>query len=460
MTRLVLVLLVTCQACQTPAAATSHDTAFDVRPRPQAKNAILITIEALRTDVLGSYGGRASTPVLDSLAGRGWVFENCYSVTMLTNPSHASIMTSLYPRDHGVYDNDSGIQEGARTLATALSRRGLRTGAVIGFPHLNPKVSNLGQGFDRVIPATAIERRASETTTEALHLVDSYVPGERFFLWLHYVDPHAPYEPEVPHRGDTGLAHTSDPMALAVRAAPDFQRHSPYFKQLFHDQKTIGPAINAYLGEVEAVDTALGELVQGLESRGRLHDTALVVTADHGENLGEHRMYFHHGGLYGETVHVPLYVSLTGISPRRVAGLVESVDVAPTVLALVNAPRWEPMRGRSLVELALGESPGRSVAMSEHMNGQMVSARSMAATLIWHRKSSAQFPTYPLVAGKREFYDRVNDAGENRPRELVGPEAEKLTDAVLQYVGAGLRLAARPALERDLHSLRALGYSE
>ena len=89
------------------------------------------------------------------------------------------------------------------------------------------------------------------------------------------------------------------------------------------------------------------------------------------------------------------------------------------------------------------------MVMSEHMNGQMVSSRSLAATLIWHRKSSAQFPTYPLVAGAREFYERVDDAGENRPREVVGPEADKLTDAVDLSSILGKCQAARPQRRRE-----------
>lgn len=167
------------------AASPSHS------PSPRAadsvKHVLLITVDTLRADVLGVAGGRARTPVLDALAAEGWWFEHSYSASMLTNPSHASIMTSLYPRDHGVYDNESGIAAGVPTLADAMRKDGRRTGAVLNFPHLNPSVSNLGQGFERVIEATKRERRAPEIADRTLELIDALssddpaAPG--WFVW-------------------------------------------------------------------------------------------------------------------------------------------------------------------------------------------------------------------------------------------------------------------------------------
>ncbi|MEE8409012.1 MAG: sulfatase-like hydrolase/transferase, partial [Myxococcota bacterium] len=131
-----LVGLAACQG-QTPASDPAGPKAspeIKARFSTSTENVILITVDTLRADVLGTYGGEARTPVIDELAARGWTFDNCISASMLTNPSHASIMTSLYPRDHGVDDNESGIADGVRTLATAMRRNGARTAAVIGFP--------------------------------------------------------------------------------------------------------------------------------------------------------------------------------------------------------------------------------------------------------------------------------------------------------------------------------------
>ena len=109
---------------------------------------------------------------------------------MLTNPAHASLMTSLYPRDHGVYDNDSGIADGVPTLATQYQANGYATAAIINFPHLNPDVANLGQGFDTVQRGSLRERSAPAMTVAALELIATL--PEPWFVWLHYTDPHVP----------------------------------------------------------------------------------------------------------------------------------------------------------------------------------------------------------------------------------------------------------------------------
>lgn len=452
-----LVLLVACRA--EPDIANGRIAS----PGPAAQrvdNVILITIDTLRADVLGTYGGAARTPVLDRLAARGWTFERCFSASMLTNPSHASIMTSLYPRDHGVYDNESGIADNAPTLAAALKRHGMRTAAIIGFPHLNPGVANLGQGFDTVVEATRKERRAGETAARALELLDHTVNGERFFMWVHIVDPHSPYEPPDDHPPRPVGSGKATPLSVARRAAPGFQRNNPWFQRAFAEYGTVEQLVRRYVAEVEATDAGIGTLVGGLEARGLLDETALLITSDHGENLGEHQLFFHHGGLYRETVHVPLIIVAPGTTAARVSGLVGTVDIAPTILELSGASRWQPMRGRSLVPVANGEQPPRTYVFSEHMLEQQVAVRSAAGTLIVHRKSTRQFPTYRFVTGMREAYDTRVDPPESVRLPAGGPLAEELSLALRGFLDSGLQLAARPAAAQDRESLRALGYVE
>ena len=427
---------------------------------PRAKSVILITIDTLRADVLGFAGGAARTPVLDDLARRGWTFDNCYANSMLTNPSHASIMTSLYPRDHGVQDNESGIADGVRTLASALQRQGRRTLAIVNFTHLNPEVSNLGQGFERVIPATKEERRADETSRLALAALDDVDDSEEFFMWIHYTDPHAPYDPDAEHppRPSDKKKHT--PMSTAAQAAAGFQRKNSWFKKAFSTYKYAEDLEQRYLAEVEETDAGVDVLLDGLKKRGRVGRTTLVVTADHGENFGDHKMYFNHAGLYRATVHVPLIIAAPGTTPVRVAGQVESVDIAPTILALAGASRWEPMRGQSLVGLVQGREKPREFVFSEHMQAQQVAVRGHDGTLILHRKKSNQFPTYRLTAGRREVYNLADDPGEEHDLGPDGPLYEELEAALQRYLQAGLQYVARPAIAQDKESLRRLGYVE
>jgi arylsulfatase A-like enzyme len=424
-------------------------------PKPQSL--VLITIDTLRADYVGAFGGRARTPTLDKLARGGWSFENCISASMLTNPSHASIMTSLYPRDHGVYDNESGIADGVRTLAAVISKRGFRTGAVINFPHLNPEVSNLGTGFQLVVRATRKERRASEISREALALIDEMGATESFFLWLHYSDPHSPYEPPAEHPLHTPLGSTRTPISVAARVAPGFQRNNPWFKRMFKQKLSIEEIIERYIAEIESADAGLMVFLEGLVARGRDRSTAIVVTSDHGENLGEHDLYFHHGGLYRPAVHVPLIISVPGTTPASVAGLVESVDIAPTVVTLLGVPRWEPMRGHNLIDVVTGRRPAREFAFSEHMLEQQVAVRSLDGTLILHRASTRQFPSYRFTAGRREVYEAPE---EKQEVDANAPLAQVLGRALESYLRAGLDLKPRAALRQDRESLRALGYIE
>lgn len=440
--------------CSEAAPPEGHPES-DPPTAPMAKHVVLVTIDTLRADQLGAYAGPAHTPVLDALAQQGWLFEQAMSASMLTNPSHASIMTSLYPRDHGVYDNESGIADGVNTLASAFRRHGMRTGAVIGFPHLNPEVANLGQGFDVVRPATRNERRADHTSREALSLIDTFPAESPFFLWVHYVDPHSPYEPPATHPPRPEATRT--PIRVARDAAPGFQRNNPWFKRLFAGAATVEGVVARYRAEIEAADSGLGVLIDGLHERELWADTVFVVTSDHGENLGEHSLYFHHGGLYRTTVHVPLIVVTPASSAQRISALVETVDIAPTLLDLVGAPAWVPMRGRSLLSLVSGGEALRPYAFSEHMHAQLVSVRGAEGTLILHRKTSRQFPAYAFSAGRREVYraaDERTHAGQH------APESESLEAALQEYLGAGLRLAARPAVDQDRDALRALGYIE
>jgi arylsulfatase A-like enzyme len=247
---------------------------------------------------------------------------------------------------------------------------------------------------------------------------------------------------------------------VAARAAPPFQRGNSWFRQVLRRYDSVEEVIQRYLAEVEVADAGLGVLIAGLALRGLHERTVLVVTSDHGENLGEHGLYFHHGGLYRETVHVPLLVAVPGASPIRIGDQVETVDIAPTIADLLGVPTWQPMRGQSVRSLAVAGKGGREYAFSEHMLAQQLAVRGHQGTLILHRSSTRQFPTYAFVAGRREVYDHRQDPHEEADLGEGGPLAHLLGAALDQYLARGLQLAARPALDQDRESLRSLGYIE
>lgn len=430
------------------------------RATPAPWNIVLVTVDTLRGDVLGYAGGAARTPRLDALAKEAWTFRRCISASMLTNPAHVSLMTSLYPQDHGVYSNDMGVQDNVPTLAQHLRGRGYQTGAVIGFAHLNPDVSNLGQGFDRLVGAPAHERRAADTSRAGLALLDG-LPAGPFFAWLHYTDPHAPYEPPEAQPVRPLAQPQGTAMRHALAVAPRFQRDNPWFQGAFKAYAKTDDLVARYLAEVESVDAALGSLLDGLAARGHRDDTVVVITADHGENLGEHDLYFHHGGLYETTVHVPLLIRVPQAPPADLAALVQSVDIAPTLLELVQQPAWEPQRGQSLVPYARQAVPPRPYAFSEHMLGQLVAVRSAEGSLIVHRRSTVQFPSYPFRAGRQELYDRRQDPQEQHPLPLHSPLGARLRQALATFVGTPhVALTPRPGHNVDRDGLRSLGYTQ
>jgi arylsulfatase A-like enzyme/tetratricopeptide (TPR) repeat protein len=289
---------------------------------------VLITIDTLRADAPGFAGNRRSqTPVLDRLAGQGRVFTNTHAHNVVTLPSHTNILTGLYPFQHGVRDN-SGFRLPASvpTLATVLHGAGYATGAFVGAFPLDSQFG-LNHGFDvyddhypkgiHEDEFLLAERRGDEVVRLALAWWQRQ-KGKPRFLWVHLYDPHAPYTPPEP------------------------------FASRFKD--------NPYLGEVAAADSflapLLGPFMDGKE-KPALVPALIVVTADHGESLGEHGEQSHGLFAYEATLKVPLVVWGRGITPGRDARPARHVDIFPTILQAAGvdspAPRGLRRPGRSLL---------------------------------------------------------------------------------------------------------------
>jgi arylsulfatase A-like enzyme len=282
-------------------------------------NVLLVTIDTLRADRVGAYGQRSGlTPALDALAKEGLRFESVHAQAPLTLPSHASLMTGRVPPRHGVRDNGTYRLDAAQpTLAAAMKAAGYQTGAFVGAFVLDGRFG-LARGFETYDdqyagrpasgPAEVVERPADEVTARAGAWIRA-ATGQ-WFAWLHLYDPHEPYAPPEPFR----TTHASAP----------------------------------YDGEVAYADAALGRLLADLRSAGRLDRTLIVVTADHGEGLGEHGERTHGLFAYDSTLRVPLIVWCgTRLRPQVVSEPAGLVDLAPTIADLVGAS-WSGGDGRSL----------------------------------------------------------------------------------------------------------------
>ncbi len=427
--------------------ATKSDQVPAEKPK---HNFILITADTMRGDVASIDGGPAYTPTMAKMREHGWHFRRCISTSMLTNPSHASIMTSLYSQDHGVYDNSSGIAESHVTLAEAYADAGYDTHAVIAFKHLDPHVSRLGQGFKSVSPAPSREPDALASVERALEWLRARPTRETpFFMWLHIVDPHAPYEATALDENREPLTAIK-PMSKARRAAPGFQKSHPWYQSVFERNKTTELTQARYVTEVELVDRGLEMLLDGLKALKLDATTGIVFTSDHGENLGEQDLFFHHGGLYDSTVHVPLLFHLPWEpGAQEYESLVSTIDIAPSMLALSGLEVPDSMRGMELGSLLRGAKPTRAHAYSEHLYGLLTAVRSQTHTLIVHNKNSKMFPSYRFKKGREEWLGAKNVSASTKA---------SLRKALSSWKRGQLGAASVKPESQDMESLRQLGY--
>jgi arylsulfatase A-like enzyme/Flp pilus assembly protein TadD len=289
------------------------------------QNVLLITIDTLRADALGSYGGPAATPNLDGLAAAGARFEFAHAHAVVTLPSHASILTGLYPFAHGIHGNAGyRLPDDSVTLAGMLRTHGFATGAFVGAFPLDSRFG-LDNGFDvyddRFGPAegpsdfTIAERSAEAVVAAARDWIESRAGP--WFAWVHLFDPHAVYQPPPPF-----------------------------------DERYAG---SPYHGEVAYTDQALGPLLDTARTAGD-RPTLVVATADHGEALGEHGERTHGLFAYEATLRVPLILAQVGRAsavPREAVVSTEParhVDIVPTVLDGLSLPGSAALPGRSLLE--------------------------------------------------------------------------------------------------------------
>ena len=309
---------------------------------------ILISVDTLRADHLGAYGSRAGlTPHLDRFASRAVVFEEAYSSAPLTGPSLSVLLSSHYQHETKISDNGFPAPSAVPTLPEVLKEAGYATAAVLANPVLYGHYG-FPAGFDVYAcdfskEQVAREERkafpATRTTTRAL-LVARDLRQQPLFLWVHYMDPHGPYLPP-------GSRPRPDPKGRAVLPVNGTTGVGgiPAYQYVFGERDPESYR-RRYREEVAYVDREIGRLLDGLGQQGLLSHTIVIITADHGESLGEHDYYFAHGEyLYKEALHVPLMVRGPGLSPGRRADVVGLVDLVPSLAEVLRLDVGKPMRG-------------------------------------------------------------------------------------------------------------------
>ncbi len=395
----------------------------------QDVNVLVVTLDTTRADRLGAYGfNRDTSPHMDALAREGVVFEQAISTVPLTFPSHTTIFTGQYPTRHGIRDNGGFfLDASATTMAEVLKSAGYATGAFIGAWVLESRWG-LAQGFDKysdqfdlskykVISLGTVQKTGGEVVNDAIAWLDT-VKAKKFFGWVHLYDAHTPYEPPEP------------------------------FNSQFPGQP--------YLGEIAYADAQVGRLLDWLKSNDLEKNTVVIVTADHGESLGDHGESTHAYFVYDSTMHVPLIVKAPWGGKGRNASMVSTADIFPTVLDVLGlkAPK-EPMEGTSLASALLdpaakvgGEAYAETYFPRYHFG--------------WQHLRSLRNEQYTYVdAPEPELYDRKTDPGEtSNIYKAYSARAEALRLRIEELAKADQgKTPERRSLDPDtLQRLAALGY--
>ena len=381
-------------------------------------NLVLITMEATRPDRFGCYGNHDGlTPNLDQLAREGAYGTEAIAIAPLTLPSHASLMTGLYPPRHGVRDDHgTKLQDGLTTLAEHLKSQGYRTAAAIG-SRLLARESGLAQGFDSYAEPKRTPRTAPFVIDDAVEAVNK-MKGGPFFLWVQLNDPHAPY------------------------VLP------PGFQERF--------ARSPYDGEIAWMDVHVKRLVDFLRTENLIDRTVIIVTSDEGESLGEHGEETHGLFLYDSTLKVPMIVRYPPfVAPgTKFEGLISGVDVAPTALTLMGVPGLPDAQGESCAaRLAGRDTTERDAVYAESLYGQRAYG--------WGALRALRSPLEKFIDGPApELYDLHRDPAETINRapgetKVVTETWRPSMDEALRVIGDAP--SARPAApsRRDVRGVVA-----
>ncbi len=421
----------------------------DARPR----NLLLISLDTLRADHLGCYGyGRPTSPFLDSLAAEGVVFDRAFSAAPWTLPSHTSLFTGLYPSQHGVKDEGFSVPKEIVTFPQSLGARGFATAAVVSAHFLDPRYG-LDRGFERYIVVPTNPRHGGAATTVSAHGLEwlAKEKGRPFFLFLHYMDIHSDYA-AAPRFESLFSAPYQGPVDGSTRQLRAFTR-----KQIAFDAADRARLVDLYDAEIRQLDGALETLFAKLRERGALEHTLVVVTADHGEEFFEHGGVLHGQSHYQELLHVPLILVGPGL-PRgvRIDTPVSLVDLAPTLLALFEAPAPPALAGRDLAPLWRSRDaswPERDLfAEADRTVERRDTERAVIRgnwKLVLHRDT-----------GERELYDLAADPREQVNLAQKDPErAARLAGELTSTLATEKHAPELPPVSEDeRRQLQALGY--
>lgn len=437
------------------APATAH-------PGYVGHNLVLILVDTLRADHLGSYGyGRSTSPNLDAFAASGVLFENARSQASCTFPSVNSILTSRYPAAFfGQPKGHMGIPEGVDSIAEILRAQGYATLALSASPVVrkSPSWANPEGGFDRGFDQ--FDEQCMDESAKCLHeQLQRRLPdlAHPFFLYLHYMEPHSPYRPPASHprrfTGDYAGPHDFIESGRPNPIAAMLYDGAPSLDLSSHD---VAHLVDLYDEEIAYFDSRFPEIQSMLESVEAAGDTLVAIVSDHGEEFLEHDHIKHCRPLYETQIHTPLILRLPGgPSGLRITEPVENVDLVPTLLDYLRVDfpttRFEGRNLRPLIEGHDEPAPadGQYAFSSQYRWRAVTGGRfKLLATMATHRRPK-QLELFDLIADPGETRNLVD----NHPRV-----ARQLSRTLAEWMRSTEGEAGLAEAEEAQRQLKALGY--
>ena len=459
-----------------PARADTH------RDRPHI---VMIVIDTLRADHLGCYGyDRDTSPRIDALAERGVRFDRCYSTSSWTLPAVASLLSGTYPTRHGATTWTGRVRDDVPWLVALLQDAGYHTMGVSSNPFLTSD-HGFDRGFDTFDDETVLAAAewsfplleskhkalvlastSATATRRAMQLLNEAPDDQPLFLLVHYMDPHADYLPPSPPEGPEAPEGSEPP---AARFDPDYEGSITGHVQSENISTDISERDLAHIkalydGEIAHVDRYVGQLLDHLDAMKLRDQTAVVLTADHGEELLDHGGWFHGHTLYEEAVRVPLIVDWPGRGQRgrAVPEPVSLVDVMPTMLELLGEPTPAEVHGRSLAEAMAGEPlEAAPLLMQTRLSGRLAAAVVGRDKVIAYTAGRGG----DLVLDEKQHFDLGADPAERDAKPDDPQAAERMAELLIGLLrrydasAAGAEPVEQADLERQqLQRLRELGY--
>jgi len=429
--------------------------AFAPAAAEPAPNVLIVTVDTLRADRLSAYGyARPTSPNIDRLIAAGVRFDEARTVEPLTGPSLVSMLTSQHPHQHGASRNGLRMRTGMASLPKALQARGFRTAAYVGNWTMRDKLCGLAEHFELYEEVLTRSRwwgfmrkeaDANDLTDMAAEWLDGHArhePSRPFLLWVHYVEPHAPYR-----------AHAGFREALGLPARGD-----------------LAPG-DRYDTEIAFVDAAIGRLLGHLDELRLAERTIVVFASDHGESLGEHGYWGHGRNLYEPTLRVPMSITWPGrLAPRAIDAPALLIDLAPTLLGLLDAERPSALAGFDWSAVFRGEpaptdrethyQAHRGAVLSKH-ESDLARRSGLLQVGVIHRDTKEIFhvgkerrEVFDLAADPAELEDLSPDTKEG-PSEVALSWLREVQEALAR---ADLAPPTTPLDDETAEMLRSLGY--